>query len=424
MIRDASTMDKPLARPRLATRRRTIAAAVAALLAVLGLALLTPLVRRWVRAERVVDASRVRIATVARGDLERDLAVQGRVVAALHPTLYSPAAGIVALEVKAGTEVKKNQPLARIDSPELTSRLVQEQATLASLDAELGRQRIAARQAAVKAKQTVDLLTVKREAAVRTLGREKSLHERGMQSPVEFEKAEDDARIAKVELDNARETATLEKDTFVFEEKTRRLQVDRQRAVVQDFERQVAELTLRAPFDGMVATLAVQDRDAVARNQAVLSVVNLSAFEVELELPENYASDVTPRARVEIQYEGHTYPGRITTVSPEVRDSQVRALVGFDGQTPAGLRQSERVSARVILDRRSGVLKLPRGPFLETGGGRTAYVVDSGVAVKRAVRTGVVSVTEVEVLGGLQPGEQVVVSDTSLFEDARTVFIR
>ena len=113
-----------------------------------------------------------------------------------------------------GPRSARASTLARVDSPELTSRLVQEQATLASLESELGRQRIAARQAAVRAKQAVDLLALKRDAAVRTLKRERSLHERGMQSPVEYEKAEDDAQIAAVELENARETVTLERDTF------------------------------------------------------------------------------------------------------------------------------------------------------------------------------------------------------------------
>jgi HlyD family secretion protein len=424
VIPDASTMDKPLGRARPGGRRRAMLLGGAAVALLAAAALVTPGLRRWSRAERVVDASRVRVAAVARGDLERDVAVQGRVVAALHPTLFSPASGIVTLQVKAGADVKQGQVLARVDSPELTSRLVQEQATLASLDSELARSRIAARQAGVKAKQAVDLLSLKREAAERTLKRERSLHERGMQSPVELEKADDDARIAAVELENARETAILERDTYAFEERTRRLQLDRQRAVVEDLQRQVAELTLRAPFDGLVATMAVQDRDAVARNQAVLSVVNLSEFEIELELPENHASDVVPRTPVEINYQGRLHPGKVLAVSPEVRDSQVRATVAFDGNPPAGLRQSERVTARVILERRAGVLKLPRGPFLEAGGGRSAYVVDSGVAVKRPIQTGAVSVTAVEVLGGLRPGDQVVVSDTSLFEDARTVLIR
>ena len=111
-------------------------------------------------------------------------------------------------------------------------------------------------------------------------------------------------------------------------------------------------------------------------------------------------------------------------VSPEIRDSQVRGTVVFDGETPPNLRQSQRVSVRMVLERKTSVVKTARGPFLESGGGRHAYVVENGVAAKREIEVGAVSVSEVEIVRGIQPGEKVVISDTSVFEGAKTVLIR
>src|SRR5687767_15067128 len=157
MIQSTSAMDKPIAQARgLSSRRMVYIGAAAVLLIALGLAV--PFARRWASADRAVDANRLRVADVVRGDLERDVSAQGRIVAALHPTLFSPAQGIVALDVKAGSAVKQGQLLARVDSPELQSRLVQERSTLASLQSDLGRQEIAARQA-------VDVLTMRLAAA-------------------------------------------------------------------------------------------------------------------------------------------------------------------------------------------------------------------------------------------------------------------
>jgi HlyD family secretion protein len=82
------------------------------------------------------------------------------------------------------------------------------------------------------------------------------------------------------------------------------------------------------------------------------------------------------------------------------------------------------VSVRLVLERKAAVVKTARGPFLESGGGRHAYVVDNGVAVKREIQVGAVSVSEVEITRGVEPGERIVVSDTSVFEGARTVLIR
>ena len=423
MIPELSAMDRTVARPRHVTRRLLVVAVVVGLVVALAWVAF-PTVRRWTEAESIVDGSRLTIATVVRGDMERDVAVQGRVVAARHPTLYSHAQGIVTLAVKAGTSVQKGDVLARVDSPELASRLAQEKATMASLESELGRQQINARQAVVRAKQSIDVLGLRQATAQRALDRAKPLLEQGLLTQQEYEQAEDEFYLANLELKNARETAQLESDTHDFEGRNRRMLIERQQAIVDDLERQVADLTLVAPFDGMVGSLAAQDLDAVARGQAILSVVSLTELEIELELPENYAADVLPGTSAEVQVQATPYAGRVTAVSPEVRDGQVRATVAFVGDIPPGLRQNERLSTRIVLERRVGVLKLPRGAFLEGGGSRQAYVVDSGVATRRAIEVGATSVGEVEIAAGLEEGERVIVSNTSTFEGATRVLLQ
>jgi len=114
----------------------------------------------------------------------------------------------------------------------------------------------------------------------------------------------------------------------------------------------------------------------------------------------------------------------VTAISPEIKDSQVKGTVVFEGKPPTGLRQSQRVTTRIVMEKKTGVVKVPRGPFLESGAGRHAYVVDGGVAVRREIAVGAVSVSEVEIVKGLNPGERIVVSDTSVFDGARTVLIR
>ena len=425
MIPGTSTMDRPVEAPKVALLRRPAVLAGIAALLVIGFLAALPAIRRWSGADRAVEASRVRIAPVTRGDLERDVSAQGRVVAALHPTLFSPAQGTVALATKAGTQVKKGDVLARVESPELRSRLVQEKATLLSLQGELGRQQVAARQGLLRARQSVDVLTVRLAAARRARERAQALFDEGLLNQSDNEKTRDEVEVAELELKNARETAELDKETLTIELANRRALVARQQSMVDEMQRQADELTLAAPFDGMVATVQVQDRDAVAANQPILTVVDLSRFEIELDMPENYATDVVPGTPAEILYEGRTWRGHVTVVSPEVRDSQVRGTVAFDGEQPAGLRQSQRIPTRILLEHRPGVLKLPRAAFLESGGGRVAWVIDeAGLAVQRPIEVGATSISEVEITKGVREGERVVVSDTSIFEGARRVLLR
>src|SRR5256886_15754231 len=122
MIENASSMDRPVSGPGRLTRARIVALAAVALLLLLG-ALAFPAVRRWSRADRAIDAATLSVGTVTRGDLRRDVSVQGRVVAALHPTLIPPAAGSVSLRTNAGAVVKKGDIPPVIHSPELPTPL-------------------------------------------------------------------------------------------------------------------------------------------------------------------------------------------------------------------------------------------------------------------------------------------------------------
>lgn|SRR6185369_9924565 len=422
MIQETDTMDRIVQKPGISRRAKITLGAAAALL--LSAGLLWPSVRRWSQAEESVDLSRLRVATVGRGDLVREISAQGRVVAANHPRLFSPAQGIVALAVKAGESVKRGQVLLRLESPELQSQLAQERSHLQSLESDLSRTRLSGRQHNVTNDQTTELRRVNLQAARRELQRAELLKKDGLLNEVDYERAHDAVRRAEVELKQAEEGGRLEKESLDFEADDRARQVERQRLVVAELERRVGQLAVIAPFDGLVATVEVQNRDAVQQNAPLLTVVDLSQFEIEVRIPDSYAGDVAPGVAAVIEDSGRTFPGTLTAVSPEVTNSQIAGTVKFSSaEMPAGLRQSQRVSVRLVLDRRTGVLKVPRGPFLDTGGGRQVYVLADGLARLREIRTGASSVSEVEIVDGLREGEQVVLSDMQL-NGAKTVLVR
>jgi HlyD family secretion protein len=421
MIQDTSSMDRAVVGAR-GQRTIIILAAVGVALVVLA-AVLFPSIRRWTTAERSVDATALRFAVVTRGELLRDITVQGRVVAALHPTLFSTGQGIVTLRTKAGAQVRKGDILATINSTELQSASEQARAQLLSIQAELDRQKILSRQAALRARQQVDLLALRLEAAKRGLVRNERTFDEGLSNKADLEAARDAVRIAEMELAQATRELDLSRETTSFEVQTRAQQVISQQSRAADLSKRVDELTIRAPFDGMVASVAVQDRDAVAPNQAILTVVNLDALELEIALPEEYAGETVIGTPATIAFNGREYQGRVTAVSPEVIANQVAATVAFVEQ-PVGLKQNQRLTTRLVFESKKNVLKVARGAFVDAGGGRSAWVVDGEVATRRSVTLGASSASEVEVMQGLEAGERIIVSDTSAFGDAKTVLLR
>src|SRR5437588_10138026 len=153
MIQNASSMDRPVVA---SGRPRLIALGAIVLLLGLGAAAF-PVIQRWSRADRAVDAATLSVGAVTRGDLRRDVSVQARVVAALHPTLVAPAAGLVSLRTNPGAVVQKGDVLAIIDSPELRSALQQAGAQLLSLQADAERQNIVSRPADARLRPQPDL---------------------------------------------------------------------------------------------------------------------------------------------------------------------------------------------------------------------------------------------------------------------------
>jgi HlyD family secretion protein len=407
--------------PRRRRRLLVAGATIAGLLIVTAIAI--PSLNRYTSAQISVPAARLRLAEVTRGEFVRDVVVEGTVVAAMSPTLFAPAEGNVAFRVNPGDTVKAGDVLAVLDSPELTNRLAQERATLQGLRSGVERRAIEKKTQELRDRQTADLAAVDVQAAERELRRAESAHHDQVISERDYEKAQDDLERARLQHRHALENARLQSESLAFEIQTLTLDADRQELLVKELERQVDGLMIRSPVDGMVGSRAVNDHAAVARSAPLMTVVDLSAFEIELLIPQAYGDDLTLGLDAEVSYGQHSYPAQVTSISPEVQQNQVKGRVRFKDSVPEGLRQNQRVSVRIVLESKPDTLKVQRGPFLDSGGGRVAYVVHDGMAERRAVRIGSTSLREVEILEGLAAGETIIISSISELGDAGTVLL-
>jgi HlyD family secretion protein len=288
---------------------------------------------------------------------------------------------------------------------------------------DLRRQQIEVRRKVLQSQQASDMAGVAIKAAEREFQRADQAWAQRVISERDYRRARDELDEARLTHHHAVETAGLEKEGLEFELQTRRLQRDRQQLLVGDLQRRVGELRVQSPVDGVVGNLTVTQKAAVQQDAPLMTVVDLSALEIEFRVAESYAGAIGLGMPAEITYAGKTYPGEVTAMSPEVRQGEVTGRVRFRVAIPAGLRQNQRVAVRVLMDRRDGVLKVERGAFYEAGGGAYAYVVRDGIAERQPIQTGAASVRDVEITAGLAEGDQVVISDTDEFKDAARVLL-
>jgi HlyD family secretion protein len=422
MIRDTSAQDRQIKlAPQRGKRWLKFGVAAAVLLALLFL--IVPTASRLFSSDSSASLSRLRIAEVKRGTLTRDVSVQGSVVAAVSPTLYATSAGTVILEVQAGDKVSKGQVLAEVSSPELSNRLQQEQATRESLEIEVQRASLDHRKQQLAAKKDLDQARIDRQTALREVERTQRAFDAGAMSEMDLLRTKDALAKADITVANAEAGMRLDIESLAFEVKSKQLALDRQRLLAEDLQRQVEELKIRSPVDGQVGQLIVQQRANVAANAPILSVVDLSALEIEVKVPEVFAHDLGIGMAAEIRDSSGTYAGEISAVSPEVVDGQVSGRIRFGDVKPAGLRQNQRLTTRILMDEHPNVLMVERGPFVDTGAGRVAYVVRDGVAVRTPIEVGATSLNAVEIVSGLKEGDRIVISGTDQFNGVQRVAI-
>jgi len=416
MIAEPLATDRAVPAPR---RGRRLAAGLVLAAAATGAAWWA-----WAGSERSVSRAELRIAAVQRGDLVRDALVQGRAVAAVSPTLFAPAAGTVALAVQAGDDVAAGQVLARIASPELQAERAREAATLLQLEADRQRQQIVTRSQRLAAERDADEARLALTATTRDEQRSAEACAAGVVSLVDCLRRQDAVQAGRIRAVHAAKAVELVTADGGFELQSLAQRVARQRAVVAELDRRIEALAVRAPVASRVGSIAVAERAAVAANAPLLTLVDLSRLEVEMQVPELYAADLGLGMTLRLQIAGKDVDAVLAAVAPEVQSGQVLVRARFQGAQPEGLRQNQRVAGRILIDERRGVAMLARGPFVETHGGHAAYVVEGDHAVRRAVKLGAMGSAAVEVVQGLAPGDAVVVAGSETFDNAPRVRLR
>jgi len=420
-IADTSAQDLQLA-PNQSRKKIYLTTTIVAMLAASSF-YIAPALSKWSSSEYTISKERLRTALVEHGSFTRDVSVQARVVAAVKPVLYSPAQGTVSYLVDAGDDVKQGQTLATIESPELQSEYNQELSSLVRLQTQLERQKIQSKSAILSKEKDSDKAKVLLNAATREMRRSDEANNKSLISDIDFQKAKDDLENAQLEYQHVIKESELLHENLQFEVKSKQLEVQSQQVKVNELKRQVAALQIISPVSGLVGNLSAEQKNAVAKNQALLNVVDLSQFELELNIPENYADDLAIGMKAEVLLNSKQFEGTLVAVSPEIINNQVQGKIRFTQNSPVGLRQNQRLTTRILLEQKTDVFYLPRGQFLDSSGGRIAYVIKKDIAYKTKIATGARSLSKVEIISGLTQGDQVVISNTEQFQGAEKVAI-
>jgi len=394
----------------------------------LALALITylmmPTLSLWYSSTPNISNSSLTIASVTRGELVRDVAVSGKAVAANAPQLYSTEVGKITLLSKPGEAVSQNQIVAKLNSPELEALIKQQESTLEQLSISANRGLLEDKEAQLDLESNMNAAQSSLNVAKRERQRSEISYKKQIISEVDWMKSQDTLTDAARFYQHAKKRVELANERLTFEKKHRQFLVQKQQLILDELNRRHQALDIKAPVAGVVGNWLVAQKNSIAANTAIMTIVDLSEYEAELNVPEFYADDIGLGLTVAMQISGVDVIGEIIAVSPEIKANQVKVRAKLVSQKNIQLRQNQRINARIEFEKKSNVLMVKRGAFIGSLAGKFAFKkIDDYTAKKVAITLGVSSVDFVELTSGVTEGDEIITSDYQDFNTTEQINI-
>jgi len=181
---------------------------------------------------------------------------------------------------------------------------------------------------------------------------------------------------------------------------------------------QVEALHVKAGMSGVLQQLPVQIGQRVKIGDNLARVADPTKLKAQVKIAETQAKDIQINQQAVIDTRNGTVNGHVTRVDPAVEQGTVTVDVAFDAALPKGARPDLSVDGTIELERLDNVVYVGRPAFGQENNtvGMFKLVGSSSEAVRTPVKLGKSSVNTIEILDGLQPGDQVILSDTSAWD--------
>ncbi|MGN6391593.1 MAG: efflux RND transporter periplasmic adaptor subunit [Gemmatimonadales bacterium] len=195
-------------------------------------------------------------------------------------------------------------------------------------------------------------------------------------------------------------------------------QVDRLRDVNQFQHGRVRSMVVMAGTTGILQELPLEVGQWAQSGATLARIVEPGKLKAVLRIPETQAKDVTIGQPSAIDTRNGIAQGKVSRIDPAVQNGTVTVDVSLQGELPRGARPDLSVDGTIQIERLNNVLHVGRPAFGQAGSsvGLFKLTPDGRDAIRTTVRLGRTSVNTVEVLGGLQQGDKVIISDMSRWD--------
>jgi HlyD family secretion protein len=384
------------------------------LLIVLGLLLSLLLLREWLTPS--LSRAGIRTAVVERGPVSTEIAASGTVVPMNERVLISPITStIAAVHLPLGSNVNAGDVILKLDSTQIEGQVARlsDELRLKDLEIEgLKQQQQRALQVLHNQKALAQMDLENQQVIVE---RYEALIQSNVVSRFDFDSARLNAQKTGMQLQQLAQqiTDTVAADGNALEQRA----VERQLLAQQLAEQQelLHDTTLRASSAGIITVLMSDIGQNVVAGAELARISDLTSYRVDATLSDFYLHQISAGMPVAIDLGSGGLTGRLDQILPAVDNGTIRLRIALDDPGNAQLKPNLRVEAGIVTESRDSGLRVTNGIVFNGSGLQEVFVVQDGMAVQRQVEVGLTNSGHVEIVSGLDEGDEIIISDMSAY---------
>ena len=367
-----------------------------------------------------VDVSRITIEEVKEDVFQDYITVQGTVEPITTVYLDAVEGGRVEeILIDEGNMVKKGDVILRLSNNNLLLEITNGEAGVVRAINELRTVQLTMDQTRVRYKQQIIELETQVAQSKRLYENNKILYEQNHVSREDFDQSKENYNANKQLL-------SLVLENFRNDSITQSIQLSSMESSVQSMEesmriirRRLDNLNIKATVDGELATLNPEIGEVITYGTRVGTINILDSYKLRVDIDEHYIARIQKGLFGECDFASVPYTGVITKIYPEVAGGRFAVDMVFTEEVPEQIRIGQTSRIRLQLGESKEGILLTKGGFYQTTGGQWVFVLDESgeFAVKRDISIGRQNPRYYEVLGGLEPGEKVIVSSYQNYAD-------
>jgi HlyD family secretion protein len=373
-----------------------------------------------------VDRSTIAVDTVQRGTMEVKVSANGQLLAKNIEALAAQVSGrVIKTLVKPGAVVHQGELLVELSNPQLIASAEEAQsaweggvADLRAYEAELQSNSLNQEDQANQAEANLKKLQMQADAEARLIGQH-------IVSELDYKRTQ--LSVALAEKTYSIELSRLKKlnDNYKVQLEARRSKVNQLARALDRARDQVSNLKIVAGISGIVQSINVEVGQLLQQGSAVGRIAQHEQLYAELKVAAREAAGVQDGQHVVVDTRRGTVKGVVVRVDPGVTDGNVIVDVDLQGELPAGARPQLQVEGVIYISQLPNTVYVGRPTFVKADSEMVVYKLDPAgrYATPVKITAGQVSLSYMQVVKGLSPGDRIITSETGEWQDKDRILL-